>query len=172
MSKHVRSKKTHADKIFPKLYLGGCVSASSALKDGISAVVNVTPRHEVPCYFSDRNDVSYLRIPISDTKSADSLSMASVMAPAVFSFIENCISNDENVLIHCQMGAHRSASVACAYIMYKMNLSYEKAAQIIKTARPKASPSKKLVESMLIYVRNPQLWVRRHCLKTVKNGNT
>ncbi|KAH8869452.1 Tyrosine-protein phosphatase YVH1 [Schistosoma japonicum] len=51
------------------------------------------------------------------------------------SFIDECIQNKSNILVHCAMGVSRSASVVIAYLMRQNHLSYEEAYNIVSRKR-------------------------------------
>ena len=60
--------------------------------------------------------------------------------------IENHLSKGESVLVHCYMGASRSASVIIYYLMKKNNWSYEHARTFVMIKRPLVNLSNKFDE--------------------------
>ena len=57
-------------------------------------------------------------------------------------FIDNCISKNEKILVHCVCGVSRSVTIVIAYLMYKQNLSYEEAFNLVHEKRNVAQPNK------------------------------
>eukprot|EP00834_Sanchytrium_tribonematis_P001683 NODE_43_length_33755_cov_1.178542.p21 type:complete len:243 gc:universal NODE_43_length_33755_cov_1.178542:19096-18368(-) len=57
-----------------------------------------------------------------------------------FSFIEKQRRKNKNVMIHCQCGVSRSASVVIAYIMYDQKISFQEALLLVKKKSPTANP--------------------------------
>lgn len=56
-------------------------------------------------------------------------------------FIYNALKSKENVLVHCNAGVSRSASIVIAYLILNDNLSFENAHEIVKKARPCIRPN-------------------------------
>ena len=57
-----------------------------------------------------------------------------------FSFIEKHRRKNKNIMIHCQCGVSRSASIVIAYIMYDQKLGFHDALQLVKSKSPTANP--------------------------------
>jgi len=55
--------------------------------------------------------------------------------------IEIAAQKKENVFIHCHMGISRSVSVVIAWLMWKKNMSFEHALQMVKRHRYFAQPN-------------------------------
>ena len=53
-----------------------------------------------------------------------------------YSYIIKCETNNTKILIHCQAGKSRSASVIIYYLMKKNNISFNKAYNILKQIKP------------------------------------
>lgn len=86
-----------------------------------------------------------------------------------YQFIEKAVEKNENVLIHCHagrtklrskkkkiinlilIGMSRSATIACAYLMKKYNLSYEKALEQLRTKRPCVYPNPGFARQLRLY---------------------
>lgn len=58
-----------------------------------------------------------------------------------FNFIDQSISEEGKVLIHCNAGVSRSAAILIAYLMKSQNLSYEAAWSLVKDKRPSINPN-------------------------------
>lgn len=57
-------------------------------------------------------------------------------------FITKAFSNKGKVLIHCQQGVSRSASLMIAYLMDKRGMNYHEALGIVKGKRRIVAPNK------------------------------
>ena len=88
----------------------------------------------------------YYTIPIDDVYWEN---IYPYFSPA-FEFIEDCISKNGKILIHCAAGVSRSSSFTCSYLMMKKLITYEEAYKILKQGRPIAQPNngfeKQLIE--------------------------
>jgi dual specificity phosphatase 12 len=86
-----------------------------------------------------------------------------------YQFIDQAVRKNQNVLIHCHAGIRkkkkisfflksilfagmsRSATIACAYLMKKNNLSYETAHEQLKTTRPCVYPNPGFAKQLRLY---------------------
>lgn len=58
----------------------------------------------------------------------------------VFKIIDRAVFGDEKVLVHCQAGQSRSATVLAAYFINRFNVSAMDAAEYLRDKRPCAAP--------------------------------
>lgn len=58
-----------------------------------------------------------------------------------YHFINNAISLQHNVLVHCMAGISRSVSMITYFLMKKYNMNYEEAIKLIKNKRCIANPN-------------------------------
>ncbi|KDQ58506.1 hypothetical protein JAAARDRAFT_34319 [Jaapia argillacea MUCL 33604] len=72
------------------------------------------------------------------------------LVPAI-SFIQTERDKGRGVLIHCQAGISRSATIAAAYLMYAKNLDATAALDIIRKARPHAQPNDGFIMQLEIF---------------------
>jgi len=77
------------------------------------------------------------RIAIRDSTMAD----IRPYLDAACQFIAEKLSRGENVLVHCQQGISRSASIVIAYLMREHKLSYDDALQLLKSKRSCVKPN-------------------------------
>jgi Icc-related predicted phosphoesterase len=56
-----------------------------------------------------------------------------------------------NVLVHCEQGMSRSATIVIAYLMYSMDITYQQAHLLVKRARPFICPNDGFVEQLQIF---------------------
>jgi protein-tyrosine phosphatase len=119
----------------PNLYLGNFVSACNlpqleAL--GISHIVNATA--EVKNQFPER--FSYHRVPVKDLPSETLLPHFTPIS----NFITVALEQGGKVLIHCQMGISRSATLMIAHLMLverlELSVAYQEVRRVREIIRP------------------------------------
>lgn len=115
-----------------RLYLGSHESAMQL--GGIQLVVNCTNDEEVPCF---HEGVRYLRIAVNDNESAMILPYLDGAADA----IATAVGKGENVLVHCQQGISRSATILAAFLIKHCGLSADAAIEQIQRHRHVANPN-------------------------------
>jgi len=70
--------------------------------------------------------------------------------PNMFDFIKLGITNGA-VLVHCNAGVSRSATVVLGYLMFTNRLSLEESMQILKEARPHVKPNEGFLHQLQDY---------------------
>ncbi|KAJ8397111.1 hypothetical protein AAFF_G00009650 [Aldrovandia affinis] len=123
-------------EILPFLFLGSAYHASR--KDmldamGISALLNVSsncPNHFEGVY-------QYKCIPVEDNHKAD---ISSWFAEAI-EYIDSVKDSSGRVLVHCQAGISRSATICLAYLMKRKRVRLEEAFEFVKQRRSVISPN-------------------------------
>ncbi|KAL2100013.1 hypothetical protein ACEWY4_004407 [Coilia grayii] len=123
-------------EILPFLFLGSALHASK--KDmldgmGISALLNVSsncPNHFEGIY-------QYKCIPVEDNHKED---ISSWFIEAI-EFIDSVKDSNGRVLVHCQAGISRSATICLAYLMMKKRVRLEEAFEFVKQRRSIISPN-------------------------------
>lgn len=68
-------------------------------------------------------------------------------------FIDTALTNGGAVFVHCAMGKSRSATMSCAYLMQKHDLSPSKALEQVCEGRPVCSPNPGFMEQLEVYSR-------------------
>jgi len=66
-------------------------------------------------------------------------------------FIQQAIDNNGHILVHCNAGISRSASIVLAYLLGMHFMKYEDAYQLLKTARPVIRPNNGFVQQLKQY---------------------
>ncbi|CAF1608598.1 unnamed protein product [Rotaria sp. Silwood1] len=66
-------------------------------------------------------------------------------------FIQQAVTNNGRVLIHCNAGISRSASIALAYLLGIHRMKYEDAYQLLKTTRSNIKPNDGFVQQLKQY---------------------
>eukprot|EP00427_Karlodinium_veneficum_P016713 CAMPEP_0169141154 /NCGR_PEP_ID=MMETSP1015-20121227/44123_1 /TAXON_ID=342587 /ORGANISM="Karlodinium micrum, Strain CCMP2283" /LENGTH=229 /DNA_ID=CAMNT_0009207451 /DNA_START=48 /DNA_END=737 /DNA_ORIENTATION=+ len=131
------------DQILQRLYLGDrsdgqCEWLIRQL--GITHVLNV---HNSCRFPSDDCGYEYLHEPLSDFGDQDLLEFL----PKVFPFMTAGMTSGK-VLVHCQMGVNRSASVVICYLMMHQNFTLRRAYLHTQAMRPRISPHELYFEQL------------------------
>ena len=123
------------------VYLGPKAAASRGALGSLKAanirgIVNCTP--DFPCYHRAEG-IAYCQVPVHDIETADIL----VYLKGATEFIHYILEQEGggSVLVHCQFGVSRSASVVLAYYMRCQNSTRDEAFVAVKTKRPKICPN-------------------------------
>lgn len=114
---------------------------------GITRIVNCTHgESKIPDYHRDK--LSYYNFPISHWQLYVNSTNASVQVftDPLFEFIDEAISNGQNVLVHCLAGAHRAGTTGVACLIHFAHLNVEEAIAIAKRCRPIIDPIGQLPE--------------------------
>ena len=137
LEKSVDKEQEIMSQISNEVFLGGVGSINDleilkAKNIGYIIIVNpfIKPKFE-------NSGLKYLQIKIADNPTA----LIGIHFQNAYDFIENGISNGKNVLILCQMGISRSATVTCSYFMKKNNLSFNDAFEFVKKGRRIIDPN-------------------------------
>lgn len=145
-------------QILPNLYLG-CARDSANLESlarlGIRYILNVTPN--LPNLFEKNGDFHYKQIPISDHWSQN----LSQFFPEAIAFIDEALSQNCGVLVHCLAGVSRSVTVTVAYLMQKLHLSLNDAYDLVKRKKSTISPNFNFMGQLLDFERSLRLQERR-----------
>jgi len=123
------------NQIIPNVYLGNinCANNQQFLIDNnIQSIINCTMNEPFNEYFDTR---SKLRLTINDSKEIENIDQFKKQIFEAIYFIENSLSNDKPVYIHCYWGLMRSATVVAAYLMKKYNMPKDDAISIIREKR-------------------------------------
>ncbi|XP_018604585.1 dual specificity protein phosphatase 4 [Scleropages formosus] len=123
-------------EILPFLFLGSAYHASKRdMLDrmGISALLNVSsscPNHFEGLY-------TYKCIPVEDNHKAD---ISSWFIEAI-EYIDSVKASNGRVLVHCQAGISRSATICLAYLMKRKGVRLEEAFEFVRQRRSVISPN-------------------------------
>ncbi|XP_036382841.1 dual specificity protein phosphatase 2 [Megalops cyprinoides] len=123
-------------EILPFLFLGSAHHSSrreTLAKCGITAVLNVSST--CPNLFEDELHYKTLRV-------EDSL-VANIRAcfPEAIDFIDSVKQHGGRVLVHCQAGISRSATICLAYLMHSRRVCLDEAFDFVKQRRRVISPN-------------------------------
>ncbi|XP_022915195.1 dual specificity protein phosphatase 10 [Onthophagus taurus] len=134
-----------ASRVLPFLYLGNSRDAADLdrLQDlRATWVLNVTS--QLPGYH-ETCGITYKQIPASDSGQQN----LKQYFEEAFEFIEEARKSGSRVLVHCQAGVSRSATIAIAYIMKYQQVSLVEAYKMVKAARPIISPNLNFMGQLL-----------------------
>jgi protein-tyrosine phosphatase len=126
-------------QVAPCLFVsGGKVAASRDIlvEHSIQRIVNCCAS-TIPNYFESDSDLKYLGLKLLDAKEEN----INWFVAKVLCFINDGISNHENVLLHCEKGISRSCSFAIAYQMWKYKCNYIDAFSTVQQARSICNPN-------------------------------
>lgn len=96
---------------------------SSAPHGHLQVGAELGPTH-ISCY-------QYLQLPVRDVPEQDIIKCF----PKAFAFIDSALDSGGAVLVHCQAGVSRSATVVIGYCMWKDKMSAEAATKEVMRAR-------------------------------------
>lgn len=132
--------------IIDNIYLGNAVNAASyyKLKElNIGMILNVTD--EISNYYP--NDFIYLNYKLSDNGKDKISGYLTDSYQTMIDYMEN--NPDKKILVHCYMGASRSASIIIHYIMAKHSKTFDEAIQIVKEKKAIVNISKRFKEDII-----------------------
>jgi len=140
-SEQVFGCEGHCNEIMPGLYLGDMHAAGAEMLTqlqslSIGAIVNCTMDHEVQCALEDHG-IEYARVAVRDEDMAQIWPYLTAAAQ----FIDCHISAGTGVLVHCQRGVSRSATVVIGYLMKYHQMTRDQAYVWAKTRRSVVSPN-------------------------------
>jgi len=157
-----QQSEVHSEPPMGNLYLGPQSAAepgalNALLEAKIGGIVNCTNR--VPCHFRD-DGIQYCVVAVNDESGADILTY---LAGAT-TFLNSLLSKGCSVLVHCQMGVSRSATVVIAYLIRYWNMTRDEAYIHVKSKRPQTSPNPGFWDQLHKF--EAQCHSQRECKKT------
>ena len=75
-------------------------------------------------------------IPINDPPTESDIDYLNSNFTDIVMFIEKCVREQKNVLIHCIAGSQRSPTIVAIYLMCKYKIHYSNACKLIQQKRP------------------------------------
>jgi hypothetical protein len=127
-----------------KIYLGSSFNAANKSmldKHNIKYIINITA--EINNYYP--NDIVYVNYKMYDNNKEPILYFLEDSYKKIKQFQEN---NNGNILIHCFMGASRSATIVAYYLMREFNLEPYHAYKLLKKRRNLVNPTKLLYNDL------------------------
>jgi len=133
-------------QVIQKLFIGSQDAAAnfSLLKENeVSHILNVASG--VESAFPE--NFVYKKVEILDLPEVQIIDYF----PVCFEFINEAIIKGSGILIHCNAGISRSASIIIGYLMYSQSLKYDQALELVKIARPQVRPNDGFVTQLRAY---------------------
>jgi hypothetical protein len=137
----------HSNEIIPGLFLGNLTAATDPEFFKKNSI-----RHVICCCEETKPfpNVEYRHIPLSDAADDelfkdDNHETFGTARNRANAFIDYALKNNFPVLVHCNAGASRSATIVISYLMHRNNLSFEEAYVYVKTKRPIVEPNPKFI---------------------------
>lgn len=124
-------------RILPHLYLGcqrDVLNRDLMQQNDIAYVLNASNTCPKPDFIPDSH---FLRVPVNDSFCEKILPWLDRSVE----FIEKAKASNARVLVHCLAGISRSATIAIAYIMKRMDMTLDEAYRFVKEKRPTISPN-------------------------------
>ncbi|XP_066525427.1 dual specificity protein phosphatase 16 [Hoplias malabaricus] len=124
-------------RILPHLYLGcqrDVLNKDLMQQNDIAYVLNASNTCPKPDFIPESH---FLRVPVNDSFCEKILPWLDKSVE----FIEKAKACNARVLVHCLAGISRSATIAIAYIMKRMDMSLDEAYRFVKEKRPTISPN-------------------------------
>ncbi|XP_041071840.1 dual specificity protein phosphatase 16 [Carcharodon carcharias] len=128
---------TGPTRILPHLYLGcqrDVLDKELMQQIDIGYVLNASNTCPKPDFIPESH---FLRVPVNDSFCEKILPWLDKSVE----FIEKAKASNGCVLVHCLAGISRSATIAIAYIMKRMDMSLDEAYRFVKEKRPTISPN-------------------------------
>ncbi|XP_020512120.1 dual specificity protein phosphatase 16 [Labrus bergylta] len=124
-------------RILPHLYLGcqrDVLNKDLMQQNDIVYVLNASNTCPKPDFIPETH---FLRVPVNDSFCEKILPWLDRSVE----FIEKAKASNARVLVHCLAGISRSATIAIAYIMKRMDMNLDEAYRFVKEKRPTISPN-------------------------------
>jgi len=139
-----------AEIIGSKLYLG-CYPTSlqfSQLKSkGISHIISIAREVQLPPFSAESFNITYLILKGFDSPDYNLLPFFELTN----SFIDEAISNNSGVYVHCMAGASRSATIVASYLIKTHNITTNHALRILKGKRAIVNPNPGFIKQLREY---------------------
>ena len=131
------------DRIVDKLFIGDVYASSNYFNLHSKSVSHIlTLTKDIKPKFPE--EFEYLVIHIEDTKDEELL----IHLPKAIEFIKCGMENGTGVLVHCQQGISRSASIVIAYLMATKKKSFKHVFKMIKEKRPIVKPNQNFIDQL------------------------
>lgn len=132
-------------EMYPRLFLGSAFNAScyyTLKENNIKYVINVSC--EISNYYP--NEMIYHRISIRDDNSESIKTYFKDSRKIIDSMLE---LNNGNILVHCYMGASRSATIVADFISYKTKKDITEVLETMTEKRPIINLTEKFTRDLI-----------------------
>ncbi len=140
-----------AQEVLPGLFIGSQEVASNFSelgKHGIKAILNVAVGVSQIHY----QNVDYKSMPIFDLPDFDIRACFEEALDFITRSMEKC-----PVLVHCNAGISRSATIIAAYLIREKEMTFSEALKLIKDARPAARPNEGFIKQLVSYEKEQRM---------------
>ncbi|VDL74874.1 unnamed protein product [Nippostrongylus brasiliensis] len=138
------------DKVLDNLYLSGAKDVLSGYPLRKLEITNVLTISAVAVPVEKRlPDIDYHFIFAMDLPNQDLLGGGQIAEG--IAYITRAVQSGGNVLVHCEVGVSRSATIVAAYVMQQMRFSARKAVEFVKIARPLVCPNEGFFTQLQIF---------------------
>ena len=135
--------------IIDNIYLGSAFNAGDAKlleQLNVGLVINVTT--EITNYFEHDNKIKYVKFNVYDNNKDTIQPYFEESYKVIKQFITDEKNKDKKILVHCFMGASRSASIIISYLLYEKRIKVDEALEFLKNKRPCINLSKKIYNEL------------------------
>ncbi|KAI0308641.1 protein-tyrosine phosphatase-like protein, partial [Amylostereum chailletii] len=138
-------------EIVPRLYVSDLSAAEDPATLAAHGITHVLSAMPLPCPPPAHRARTHLCVPLQDTPFAELVAHR----PRTTQFIAAALRDPRaRVLVHCAMGASRSVSVVCAYLVARHGLSPSAAVAHVRARRACAAPNWGFVMQLEEYARS------------------
>lgn len=133
--------------IVDNIYLGSAFNAASynILNDlNIKVIINATS--EISEYYPD--EFIYLRYKLYDDNKNSIEQYLETAYKNIIYYQNNEEYKNKNILIHCFVGASRSATIVIYYLMKSKNYTFDEALNYVRQKRPIVNPTFRLTKDL------------------------
>lgn len=96
------------------------------------------------CLAQHFKELEYKQLNLADNPTAN---IAKYFVESI-KFIHESLSADKAILVHCLGGISRSSSIVIAYIMFTLDMPFQKAFDFVKGQHSKANPNSGFVDQL------------------------
>ncbi|KAF8900939.1 protein-tyrosine phosphatase-like protein [Mucidula mucida] len=127
------------------LYLGSMAALHESENLSRANITHLVQVLDAPWHpFSEKAGFHSYKIDIMDVSTAD----LKPHLEKVCEYIEAAMRRGESVLVHCQQGISRSASVVIAYLIRNRGMSYDNAFALVRRQRACVKPNAGFVQAL------------------------
>lgn len=101
-------------------------------KNQIEALVNCTNDIPIHVYFKNRQ---YKQLYVEDSKDNENMNTFKNIIIETVDFINDCVKQEKNVIVHCYWGLMRSPCVIGCYLIYKYKMDVDGVIQLIQSKK-------------------------------------
>ncbi|KAJ6246126.1 dual specificity protein phosphatase [Anaeramoeba flamelloides] len=150
-------------KILDNLYLTnmkGAQNIDEIKKNGIKHILNISFK---PNYLKDNEtlSLSYTNLRVEDLYYSNLIESFEEF----YELIEKTRNENNGILVHCQAGCSRSATVVLAYLMKKNNLTKQEALDYVRSIRPLVGPNHSFFQQL-------EMWFQMDYMLDTKGNDT